>query len=183
MARTFTPCSGIYRLFFFAALFFRPAQAEIYVTGTPAIVIFVIILLLLVGGGATACFLYSRRKSAARKPQLFVPQTDQVPMLAPPQNQFTDAAAPVYPQNTGYPQNIGYPQNTGYAQNTGGYAPSTGPYNNNPGDPPSAPQSTGNSSVAVGAYPQAVHMPNAPAAPNQNAFTPPPGPPPVVIIE
>ncbi|KAJ7502616.1 hypothetical protein B0H11DRAFT_1989370 [Mycena galericulata] len=153
---TALPLSVIHRLFFIAALFLRPARAEVYVTGTPALIIIIVVLVLLIGScvGAGCFFVVRRRK--ARAPQVFVPpqnpqypiQGDQVPMLAPPQGPFTDASAVptntyAYAQDTGgYPQ----PQHTGgYPQTTGGYPQSTGynPY------PPAA----SHSDVSLGTYP------------------------------
>jgi hypothetical protein len=43
MASATSSSSLLYRLFLLAVLFLRPARAEIYVTGTPAIIIAVII--------------------------------------------------------------------------------------------------------------------------------------------
>ncbi|KAJ7502617.1 hypothetical protein B0H11DRAFT_2223527 [Mycena galericulata] len=181
--------SVIYRLFFLAALFLRSARAEIYVTGSPAgIAVGIILLLLIIGGGVAGCVILARR----RKARVFVPPQfpqqplvgDQVPMLAPPQGPFTDAAA--VPVNTyAYAQNAGgYPQpqaqNTSgpyqQPQNTGGYPQGTG-YNQ-------YPPAASHSSVSLAAYPQDGNMhQNAPIEPNQNPFANPPGlPPPVVRI-
>jgi hypothetical protein len=80
--------------------------------------------LLLIACGVAAFVIFFRRRTA-RTPQIFIQPplaSDQVPMLAPPKDPFTDAAAPasMYP----YAQNTGYAG--GYAQNSGGYAPNIG---------------------------------------------------------
>ncbi|KAJ7149228.1 hypothetical protein C8R43DRAFT_952067 [Mycena crocata] len=163
--------SLIYRLLFLAVLFFRPASAEVLVTGTPAIIILVIILILFIGVRVAACFFCARRKNA-RKPQIFVPPApppahDQVPMLPvqQQQGQFRDAAAvpghpyppQTYPQDQNtYPQNIGgYPQDSNsnhYAQNpVAGY----------PKNPSGNPQNTGYSAYPPGLPPPvAVNIQN-----------------------
>ncbi|KAJ7140820.1 hypothetical protein C8R44DRAFT_866509 [Mycena epipterygia] len=172
--------SIVYRLFFLAALFLHPARAEIYVRGSPAgIVVGIIFLLCLVGCCVAGCFFVARRRKARQPPAMFKPLAplpqDQVPMLAPPASQgsFSDAAAPPYTQQAqsigggGYGQNMAYPQNP---QNTAAY---NDPYH---------PAAASRSSVTLSAYSQDSHMQAPAGSNNQNPFSPPPGPPPVVTV-
>ncbi|KAJ7657364.1 hypothetical protein DFH06DRAFT_461444 [Mycena polygramma] len=176
-------------------------RREIYVTGSPAgIIVGIILLLALIGGGVFLCIFLSRRNKA-RKPQLFVPPgqnaqnqylqnqkgpgqplaSDQVPMLAPPQDPFTDTAAAPTPA-------YGQPH-SGYAPNTGGYtapapAPSSGytpGYSNNNSPYPASGPPGSTSTVVLGAYPGAPPQ-DSHLNTNQNSFTPPPGPPPPPVM-
>ncbi|KAF7358040.1 hypothetical protein MVEN_00851200 [Mycena venus] len=177
MAPKSTFLSVPYKVLFFAVVFLHPvytisnggAAAGITVAAILSIVLS-IIFLLLIGCGAATFFLVLRCRRA-RTPQMFVqsPQKpltpDQVPMLAPPQDPFSDAAAPTNTYPYVYAQNL----------DSGGYAPNarySDPYR----------PAVSYSSVGLNAYQKDGHM-NAPVVPDpsEKVILLSPGPPPMPV--